>query len=343
MKALVKTRTEPGFDFLELKKPAVGENDILLKILAVSICGSDVHIYEWTSGYEFMPLPMIPGHEFVAEVAEIGENIKGVSIGDRITSLPLMPCGECENCRMGKVKQCLDRFLLGLTKDGAFAEYMLIKGGASIFKIPDHVSNDVASLIEPLAVSLNGIDLSGIKPGQKAAVLGPGPIGLLTVQLLKAAGAGEIIITGTNTDERRLDLARQLGADLVIKINEKDPVKTVLDEVGQLDHVFEATGIPQTISQGMQMLKKGGKVMVTGIHAQEASFDPIDLVRNKKSLVGVYGYDSDIWARSLSLISSGKMDVSQMITHRLPFSQYQKGFELACNKSAAKVILLSEN
>ena len=290
-----------------------------------------------------MPLPLVPGHEFTGKVVEIGANIRGLAIGDRVTALPLMPCGECENCRMGNVKQCQDRFLLGLTKNGAFAEYMLIKGGAQVLKIPDSVSDEVASLVEPLAVALNGIDLSGIKPGETAAVLGPGPIGLLTLLLLKAAGAGKIIITGTNTDERRLEIARQLGADVIIKVDETDPVKTVQDKIGLLDCVFEATGIPQTVSQGMQMVKKGGKVMVVGIHAGEASFDPIDLVRNRKSLIGVYGYDGDTWLRALSLIATSKVDVSSIITHRLPFSQYEEGFKLARNKSAAKVILLADD
>ncbi len=343
MKALIKSKAEPGFDYLDIEKPVVGENDILLKILAASICGSDVHIYEWTSGYEFMPLPLIPGHEFTAEVVEIGKNIVGLALGDRVTSLGYMPCGECRYCRMGNVKQCEERLILGLTKNGSFAEYMVVKGGADLIKIPDGISNEIASLVEPLAVCLNGIDLSGIKPGQKAAVLGPGPIGLLTVQLLKAAGAGEIVITGTSADEQRLDIARQLGADVVIKIDEADPVKTVRDTAGLLDYVFEATGIPQTISQGLQMLKIGGKVMVMGIHAKEASFDPIDLVRKRKSLIGVYAYERSTWLRALSLLSTGKIDVSPLITHILPFHQYAEGFELACNKSAAKVILVPED
>ncbi|MCP4749939.1 MAG: zinc-binding dehydrogenase, partial [Proteobacteria bacterium] len=188
----------------------------------------------------------------------------------------------------------------------------------------------------------NGIDLSGIKPGQKAAVLGPGPIGLLFVQLLKAAGAVRIVVTGTRADVLRLDIAAQLGADVVIKADEVDPVKALEDTVGLVDHVFEATGIPQTISQGLRMVKNGGKVMVTGIHAEEASFDPIELVRKKKSLIGVYGYESDTWFRALDLLETGKVDIDPMITHRLPFSQYEKGFELACNKSAAKVILVMD-
>ena len=189
-----------------------------------------------------------------------------------------------------------------------------------------------------MAITLNGIDLSGIKPGQTAAVFGPGPIGLLTVQLLKAAGAGQIIVTGTSADGRRLDIAQQLGADIIIDVEKEDPVKQVRKVAGHLDFVFEATGIPQTISQGLQMLKNGGKVMIIGIHARKATFDPIDLVRRSKSLIGVYGYDRNTWLRALTLMSAGKINLDPIITHRLPFSQGVKGFELAVSKTAAKVV-----
>ena len=338
MKAIIKTRVAPGIEIVDLEKPVVGENDILVKVMAGSLCGSDVHIYEWTAGYEWLPMPVVLGHEFAGEVVEIGEKIRGVSRGDRITALPFMPCGECEFCLMGKVDICKQNYVLGLTRNGAFAEYMLIKGGAEILKIPDNVSHEVASLCEPLAITLNGIDLSGIKPGQTAAVFGPGPIGLLTVQLLKAAGAGQIIVTGTSADGRRLDIAQQLGADIIIDVEKEDPVKQVRKVAGHLDFVFEATGIPQTISQGLQMLKNGGKVMIIGIHARKATFDPIDLVRRSKSLIGVYGYDRNTWLRALTLMSAGKINLDPIITHRLPFSQGVKGFELAVSKTAAKVV-----
>jgi len=342
MKAIVKTKFGPGIEILDVKKPAAGDNDILVKILAGSLCGSDVHIYEWTAGYEWMPLPIIPGHEFAGEVVEIGDKINGVSIGDRITAMPSMPCGECAYCRMGRVNACKGRFSIGMTKNGAFAEYMLIKGGAEVFKIPENVSTETASLCEPLAITLNGIDLSGIKPGQTAAVFGPGPIGLLTVKLLKTVGAGQIIVTGTGADGRRLELAKQMGADVIIDVEKEDPVKTILKIAGNLDYVFEATGIPQTISQGLHLVKRGGKVMIMGIHAGEAKFSPIDLVRNRKSLIGVYGYDRDTWQRCLSLMSSGKIDIHPIITHRFSFSEGDQGFKLALNKTAAKVIFVPE-
>ena len=230
-----------------------------------------------------------------------------------------------------------------MRKNGAFAEYMLIKGSAEILKIPDNVSIETASMTEPLVVALHGIDLSGFKAGQTAAVFGPGPIGLLTIQLLKAAGASLIIATGTDADGRRLEIAKQLGADVVINVNEEDPVKSIRKRFGFLDYVFEATGVPHTISQGLQIIKRGGKVMVAGIHEGEASFNPLDLVRRQKSLIGVYNYTKTTWQRALALMAGNRIDINPIITHRIPFSRGVEGFELALNKTAAKVIFVPEN
>ncbi len=342
MKAIVKTRPGPGIEIMDVEKPSVGENDLLIKVLAGSLCGSDVHIYEWTSGYQWMPLPVILGHEFVGEVVDIGNNIRGIKAGDRITTIPSMPCGECDFCQMGRVDACTKRLGTGMRINGAFAEYMLIKGGTEILKVPGNVSDETAALCEPLAVALQGIDLSGIKPGQTAAVFGPGPIGLLTVQLLRVAGASKIIVTGTGADKQRLELAKQMGADAVIDVEKEDPVKTIRNIAGYLDYVFEATGIPQTISQGLGLVKRGGKVMVIGIHAADATFSPIDLVRKQKSLIGVYNYDRNTWKRCLALMSSGKINIDPIITHRFPFSRGEQGFKLALNKTAAKVIFIPE-
>jgi L-iditol 2-dehydrogenase len=342
MKAIVKTKPEPGIDIVDMDVPNVGDNDILVKVTAGSLCGSDVHMYEWTAGYEWVPMPIIPGHEFAGEVMEFGGQVRGMSKGDRITALPGYSCGECPACITGRPAACEKMHVLGLMSDGAFSEYMTIKQTADIFKIPDNVSDEMASLTEPLAVCMQGIDLSGIKPGQTAAVFGPGPIGLLTIQLLKTAGAGLIIATGTSADENRLEIAKQIGADVTINIDKDDPVKKVKEIAGSLDFVFEATGIASTINQGLQIARRGGKVMVIGIHKDHASFDTIDLVRQQKSLIGVYAYDKNTWRRCLKLMSSGKLDPTPIITHRMPFSQGEQGFELAANKTAAKVVFVPE-
>ncbi len=343
MKAIVKTKAEPGIEVLDLEKPTIDESEILVEVKAGSLCGSDMHIYEWTRGYEYLPVPVTIGHEYAGVVVDVGANVTGVSVGDRITTDPRITCGVCEFCRTGKKEACTDGKGLGFNTDGAFSEYMKVKGTAEIVRIPDNVPDETASLCEPLAVALNGIDLSNIKPGQTAAVFGPGPIGLMTVQLLRAVGAGHIIITGTSADEKRLEIAKQMGADTVIVVDEEDPVARAKEAAEELDLVFEATGVAHTINQGLKMLKRGGKVMITGIHAEDVTFDPIDLVRRSKSLIGVYAYSRDTWERALRLMSAGRIDIDAIITHRLPFSRGVEGFELASNRTAAKVVFVPDD
>jgi L-iditol 2-dehydrogenase len=351
MKAVVKTRREPGIDVLDVEVPEVGEADILCRLLCGSVCGTDVHVVEWTSGYEWVPLPVILGHEFSGEVVDKGSMVETVEIGDRITALPLMSCSRCNRCRVGKPELCDHKLALGLLSDGAFAEYVRLTAGATVFRIADNVSNEAASLCEPLSVALHAVDLSNIRPGQTAAVLGPGPIGLLVMQVLKAAGAGPILVTGTRADTLRLEVAGRLGVDAAVDIDETD-VTAVTKELTKgvgFDFVFEATGNPKSISQALSMVRagtliggKGGKVILIGIHPSSAGFLPTDLVRGSKTLMGAYGYETETWQRSLALLSRGKIDVEPMITHKLTLEEAAKGFDLAVKKEAAKVVFVPQ-
>jgi len=346
MKAVVKTKREPGVELLDVDVPEVTDTDILVKIHAGSLCGSDVHIYEWTPNYEWMPLPVIIGHEFAGEVVEVGSKVQNVKVGERITALPSMPCSRCSFCQVGKSDLCTDRLGLGLRADGAFAEYLRLTAAATILKLPDDTSYEVASLCEPLSVVLRAVDLSNIKLGQTAAVLGPGPIGLLTLQALKASGAGHVMVAGTGADAERLQIAYELGADDTINVEQGDPVSKAREISGGgfragLDYVFEASGNPVSVSQAVDMVKPGGKVILIGIHPAPAEFATTQLVRSSKSIIGAYGYDRDIWVRALHLLSTGKVKADPMITHRFPLEDAIKGFELAVKREAAKVIFLS--
>ncbi len=345
MKAVVKTKREPGIEVLDVDAPQVTDTDILVKIQAASLCGSDVHVYEWTPNYEWMPLPLILGHEFSGEVVEVGSKVQNTAVGDRITALPSMPCSRCSFCQVGKSDSCTNRLGLGLRADGAFAEYLRLTAAATILKLPEDISYEQASLCEPLAVVLRAVDLSNIKLGQTAAVLGPGPIGLLALQALRASGAGYVMVAGTGADENRLQIARDLGADDTINVEKEDLVSRAMEATGGgfragLDFVFEASGNPASVSQAVSMVRPGGKVILIGIHPVSAEFPTTNLVRSSKSIIGAYGYDLAIWHRALILFSSGKVRVEPMVTHRLPLSEAEKGFELAVKKEAAKVIFL---
>ncbi|HEY91490.1 MAG TPA: alcohol dehydrogenase catalytic domain-containing protein [Dehalococcoidia bacterium] len=345
MKAIFKTKREPGIEVFDVDTPEVGDADILVKVKAASLCGSDVHAYEWTPNYEFLPLPVILGHEFAGDIVQVGAKVTTVSVGDRITAMPGMPCGSCLCCQVGKPDACASRFALGLTGNGAFAEYMRITAGATIFKLPENLDYETASLTEPLAVVMRAVDLSGIKVGQKTAVLGPGPIGLFAVQLLKAAGAGLIMTAGTGNDSMRLKIARELGADMTINVEKEDIVGMAKELTGGglhsgLDVVFEASGNPKSVTEAVRMVKPGGKVILIGIHSRPAEIPTTELVRQSKTIIGAYGYDAEIWQRCIALLTTGKVQVKPMITHRLPLTQADEGFEAAISRKAAKVIFV---
>ncbi|MBW1710050.1 MAG: alcohol dehydrogenase catalytic domain-containing protein [Deltaproteobacteria bacterium] len=341
MKAIVKTKPEPGVELLDVDVPQVGETDILIKVSAGSLCGSDIHYYEWLPGSQFIRVPVILGHEFSGQVVEVGSLVENVQVGDRVSAMPSMPCCQCSNCRAGRGDSCSNRLVPGLLSDGFFAEYGRLTAGANIFKLPENVSYEAAALLEPFSVALNAVDLSDLKIGQKAAVLGPGPIGLFTLQILKAGGASLIMMAGTGADEKRLDLAEELGADVIVDVEKDDPAFKTLELTGQgLDMVFEATGNPKSVAQGLNMVKPGGKVVLIGIHPGLAEFDPTPMVRGRKTLIGAYAYDAQTWERALAVISSGQVNPEAVITHRLPLSQAEKGFQMAINKEAVKVLFM---
>jgi 2-desacetyl-2-hydroxyethyl bacteriochlorophyllide A dehydrogenase len=341
MKAIVKTHRTSGIEVLEMPRPEIGPTDILVRVAAGSLCGSDVHIYEWTPSYFFMSLPIILGHEFSGQVVQVGSEVTHVQVGDRVSALPSMPCGSCANCRTGRSSACTRRLSPGMMTDGFFAEYGRLTTAAEIFKLPEEVSYEAAALLEPFAVSLNAVDISGFKLGQKTAILGPGPIGLFTLQVLRAAGAARIMMVGAEGDARRLEMAERLGADLSVNITHENPVKRVKAiSPNGLDIVYEATGNPKSIAQALDMVRRGGKVILIGIHSGPATFDPTPLVRSSKSIIGAYAYTVETWQRAIELLANRRVDPEAVISHRLPLEAADKGFQLALKKEAVKVLFI---
>jgi threonine dehydrogenase-like Zn-dependent dehydrogenase len=225
--------------------------------------------------------------------------------------------------------------------DGFFAEYGRLTTATQIFKLPEEVSYEAAALLEPFAVSLNAVDVSGFQIGQKAAVLGPGPIGLFVTQILKAAGAARIMMVGADGDEKRLAMAEQLGADLSVNIATQDPVeKAGAVSRGGLDIVYEATGNPKSVAQALDMVRSGGKVVLIGIHSGPASFDPTPMVRGAKSIIGAYAYTPQTWGRAIDLFSKKIVAPEAVITHRVPLEDAEQGFQMAVKKEAVKVLFV---
>jgi threonine dehydrogenase-like Zn-dependent dehydrogenase len=218
------------------------------------------------------------------------------------------------------------------------AEYALVPTDM-LWKLPETVSYDVGAMVEPLHVAMQAVLLSKIMPGERAVILGPGPIGLLTLLSLKAAGVFVFMI-GKAVDEQRLRLAKRLGADVVLNADEVNPVSSVLDVSREgFDSVFEATGVPATIQQGLNMVKKNGKVIAIGIHASPASINMLDLVRSSKHLIGSYGGPLSVWTRELALLAQGLINPEPLVSHKLPLDKAERGFERCLNKTGIKILL----
>jgi threonine dehydrogenase-like Zn-dependent dehydrogenase len=314
-------------------------------VKAVGICGSDVHIYEWTPGYEHLAqyLPTVIGHEFSGELAEVGSRVTGFAPGDRVTSETGRTCGRCVYCLSGKPSVCDERLGLGrigIEKKGAMAEYV-VSHGSLLHRIPEKVSFEEAAMSEPTAVALNALEQARIFPGDPVAVLGAGPIALTIVQGAKAAGASPVVVTGLGQDRERLALAKSLGADEVINVEEEDPAARMKKWTGGpgAATVFEVSGSARAFVQGLDMLRKGGDLVAVGIYPENI---PIDMtrkvVREMKSIRGVFGGSRLAWSRSLLLMGSGEIRVAPLITHRLRLEQAEEGFSACVAKEAMKVI-----
>jgi 2-desacetyl-2-hydroxyethyl bacteriochlorophyllide A dehydrogenase len=350
MKAIVKTRPEPGIEVQERPMPEPGDNEVLIKLQAGSLCGSDLHMYHWELPElaPFINFPVAIGHEFSGQVAKTGKNVDHLAEGDYVTAIPEWACGVCANCRTGRPEFCLDRKHPGMFLfDGFFQEFFCLPTSAHISKLPEKPDIEAFALTEPLAVSLAAVEAAVLEIGCRAAVLGPGPIGLLILQLLRLVSPELLMMTGTSDDTARLEMARKIGADVVVDVNREDPVDKAVSLTGGplgggLDLVFEASGHPAAIDQGLKMLKPGGTLIIVAIHSKPAEIDTFSLVVGKKKIQGAFGFELEQWEKAVGLIASGRVDTAALITHRIPISRAQEGFRLAERKEAVKVIFTPE-
>jgi threonine dehydrogenase-like Zn-dependent dehydrogenase len=343
MMAIVKKRSGVGVEVCEVPVPTCGEGEILVRVEGASLCGSDLHIYEWSPSYRWLPLPVILGHEFAGQVVEVGEGVSHVRPGDRITASPYISCGNCPRCLGGNGQHCLEMRILGLSADGAFAQYVRLPKNSRLFLLPPEMDAERGALLEPFCVALNAVDRSGIKFGQTAFVLGPGPIGLLTLMLLRSVGVSWVGVAGRASDELRIQRARELGADLLVDVDHEDGIRKVreaMEGLGEsgVDLVFEATGDPGSVSQALEMVRPEGKVILMGIHSGDAAVNPTSVVRGRISIIGAYTYEQDTWLRALRYLTVRDLAVESVISHRLPLTAASEGFALARRGEALKVL-----
>ncbi len=348
MKAVFKTEMSPGIHLLEMDVPPVREGEILVKVGACGLCGTDLSIYQWKTagpGYRWLEgsvrIPVVLGHEFAGEVVEVGPRVEGIQVGDRVTASPVTPCGECQACLSGRRGSCPNS-TLGMHVHGAMAAYVRLKGTARIYPLPRHVSYEVGAVIEPLSVAVHGVHLSRIRPGEPAVIFGPGPIGLLLLLVLKSLGAGPIGVMGTSGDQDRMRLAEELGADFVLDVGSERLLERMrMATKGDGPVVaFEASGNPMAIPLALRMLKGGGRLVLLGMYGSAAEFNPLDLVMHGKTVIGSVAYDEESWSRAHALVSTGTLRPERIITHRIPLEKAKKGFELAARREAVKVMFI---
>lgn len=338
MKALMKLKAEPGIWMTDAPMPTVGPNDVLVKIRKTAICGTDIHIYNWDAWAQaHVPVPLITGHEFVGEVVEMGKEVEGFKIGDRVSGEGHISCGFCRNCRAGRRHLCRKNVSIGVTRNGCFAEYLSLPA-VNAYPIPDSISDEQASILDPFGNATHTA-LSFDLVGEDVLITGAGPVGMMAVAVARHVGARYIVITDVN--EYRLDLAKKMGANLAL-----NPTKTTLDEAMKtlgmregFDVGLEMSGNPQAFNAMLDHMNHAGKISLLGFLPKETQINWNNIIMKGLLLKGIYGREMyDTWYKMITMLQSG-LDISSVITHQFNIDDYQKAFETMNTGKSGKVIM----
>jgi threonine dehydrogenase-like Zn-dependent dehydrogenase len=339
MKALRKTRAAAGLELADVPIPQpTSPDEVLVRVTAAGICGSDLHVDDWTPSYAFITqsLPVTLGHEFVG-VAQTGP-----LSGRRVVVRPSVTCGACAACLAQRHDACERRTGIGMTRDGAFAPWVRVPQRNCV-PVPDGLSDALAALAEPLSISMQALRVAGDVAGRRVLVMGPGTIGQGIAVLARRAGAAQVVVSGRD-DAARLDALRRMGFDALADVARMSlAVATAPYTAGEpFDVVFEATGVPETITEALSLLRRNGIVVVTGIHARPLSLDLTTLVRKQQQLRGSFRPPESDWPQALALMGQLGDVMAPMVSHELPLSRALEGFALAHGKQASKVLLRPE-
>lgn len=338
MRALSKLKKEPGLWMIDAPRPEYGPNDLLIKIKITAICGTDVHIYNWDAwARKTIPAPMITGHEFVGTVEAVGSEVAGFQIGDRVTGEGHLTCGHCRNCRAGKRHLCRNTQGIGVNRQGCFADYLVLPAD-NAFKLDDFISDEAAAIFDPFG---NGVHtaLSFDLVGEDVLITGAGPIGIMAAAVARHAGARYVIITDVN--EYRLNLARQMGVTRAVNIK-TDKLENVMSELHMLegfDVGLEMSGNALAQKQLFEKMNNGGRVALLGIPPENSPVDWNQIIFKGLQLKGIYGREMfETWYKMAAMIRSG-LDISRIITHRMPVGEFERGFDVMSSGQSGKVLL----
>src|SRR5579862_1838534 len=340
MQAIVKPEAQPGAELRQVPLPEIGPKDVLVRVQAASICGTDLHIYQWDrwSQRRIHP-PLVFGHEFCGIVERVGAEVKAVNAGDFVSAEMHLSCGHCYQCRTGHPHICLNVRIIGIDLDGCFAEYVKIPE-SNIWKIDPTIPVDYAAVLDPLGNAVHTV-LAGDIAGLSVAITGCGPIGLFAIAVAKACGAGPIF--ATEPHPYRQKLAEKMGATLVIDSSKTDAVAEVIGQTNGVgaDVVLEMSGNPAAVRQAFQMLRRGGRISLLGIPSKPLELDLANDIIFKGAIVqGINGRRVfETWYQMQALLKSGALDISPLITNRIAMTDFQQGMDLLLSGHASKVLM----
>ncbi|SEP17151.1 NADPH2:quinone reductase [Halogranum amylolyticum] len=310
----------------DTERPEPGPNELLVKINACGVCTTDLHMY---SGSLTVDYPMVPGHESAGEVAAVGEEIDDFQTGDRVAINPSIPCNECRACKSGRENLCHDLTSLGGAAkhiiDGAFAEYVTVPVG-NVESIDD-LDYRTASFAEPLGCVINGIDQIDLTSGETVVVIGGGFIGQLLIQTLRTSGAGTIVLSEPVAERR--EIGRKIGADHAVDPSDENPATAIPDLVGDVDVAIEAVGFPETIQQAYALTGPGGRTLIFGVPPEDATVElsPFNLFFEEREVVGSYSLTPNTFARAVTLLQNGRIDVDTLVTDEFGLDGIETAFE----------------
>jgi threonine 3-dehydrogenase len=338
MKALVKKYAKPGLWLDEVDVPAVGDFDVLIKMRKTAICGTDVHIYNWDEWSQAtIPVPMTVGHEFVGEIVEIGKGVTDFKVGDLVSGEGHIVCGHCRNCLAGRRHLCKNTLGVGVNRTGIFAEYASIPE-SNVWLCDPSIPEEVLSIFDPLGNAAHTA-LSFDLLGEDVLITGAGPIGIMAAAICKQAGARHIVVTDIN--DYRLDLAKKLGATRVVNPM-KEKLQDVMVELNMkegFDVGLEMSGNASAFGDMVDCMFHGGKIAMLGIQGPDTRVDWNKVVFNGLWIKGIYGREMyETWYKMTAMLQSG-LDISEVITHKFHYTEFEKGFEIMKSGQSGKVIL----
>ncbi len=339
MRALIKPEAGPGLELAEVPVPRPGPGEILVKVFGGGICGTDLHIFTWDAWARSRIIPpRVIGHEFCGTIVELAANVTGLAVGDFISGEGHVSCGRCHACRTGAPHICERLEVIGIDRDGAFAEYVTMPA-ANAWKIDPAVSHDVAAIMDPLGNAVHAA-LETSLAAKRVAVIGCGPIGLMAIAICHMTGA--IFVAATDISEARLALARRMGADLVLDARTEDVPARIHEAIGGegVDVVLEMSGSERGLADGLRVLRNGGWVLLLGLPSADVRIDLASGVIFKGArLAGIFGRKVwQTWEQGTALLRNG-LDITPVITHRFPLERFEEAFGLLQSGAAGKVIL----